>query len=171
MAGGDEMTVIPPGRPRGGWPPDPVREPAFYQGVLLRRVGGYIVDLLLLGLLEAVAWLVLTTATVITFGLLAPVQALIMALIPLAYHTLLIGGPRAATFGMRLAGVEVRRIDDGGRPGLLQALVHTAIFYLGMGLTSGLILLVALFNQFGRTVHDYLAGTVVVRKEGFSRTA
>ncbi len=166
MAGGDRMTVIPPGRPEGGWPPDPEREPERYGGVLPRRVGGYLVDLVVLALLEVVVWVIAGTATVITFGLLAPVQALIMALVPLAYHTLLIGGPHSATLGMRLAGVEVRRMDDGGRPALLQALAHTAVFYLGMALTSGLVLAVALFNRHGRTLHDFLAGTVVVRKEG-----
>jgi uncharacterized RDD family membrane protein YckC len=39
----------------------------------------------------------------------------------------------------------------------------TVAFYVSVGVTGWLILLVALFNGRGRTLHDYLCGTVTIR--------
>jgi len=49
------------------------------------------------------------------------------------------------------------------RPGFLQALAQTALFYITVGVTCSLILLFVLFNRRKRTLHDFLAGTVLVR--------
>jgi hypothetical protein len=49
------------------------------------------------------------------------------------------------------------------RPGFLQALAQTALFYITVGVTCSLILLFALFNRRRRTLHDMLAVTVLVR--------
>jgi uncharacterized RDD family membrane protein YckC len=84
-------------------------------------------------------------------------------LIPLAYHTLLLSGPWSATVGMRLFDVELRSVS-GERPGFLQALAQTALFYVTVGATCSLILVIALLNRHKRTLHDWLAGTVVVRR-------
>lgn len=161
------MTGRPPvaADARASWAgglPDPTAEPEWYQGTALRRALGYLADAVVIAVLLGAAWMALSILSVLSLGLLFPVQILILALLPLAYHTLLIGGPRSATLGMRLAEVEVRRLD-GGRPGLLQALVHTALFYLSVGLLTWLVLLVCLFNTQRRCLHDYLAGTVVLR--------
>ena len=98
----------------------------------------------------------------VSFGLLGPVLWFLSGLIPLAYHTLLLSGRRSATFGMRLFDLELRSVS-GERPSFLQALIQTALFYITVGMTCSLILLVALFNRRRRTLHDFLAGTVMVR--------
>ena len=85
------------------------------------------------------------------------------AAVPVAYHTLTIGGAASATLGMRLFGLEVR-VWNGGKPGYLQALLHTAVFYVTVSFTGGLILLWALFNNRGRCLHDILCGTLVIRR-------
>ena len=82
--------------------------------------------------------------------------------IPLAYHTLLLSGRHCATFGMRAMGLQLRSWS-GERPMFLQALVHCFLFYLTVGPTFCLILLFALFNRRKRTLHDVLAGTLMVR--------
>jgi uncharacterized RDD family membrane protein YckC len=82
--------------------------------------------------------------------------------VPLAYHTWLIGGPSSATVGMQIMGVEVRTWD-GRRPGYVQAALQTVVFYTSVALTSWLILLVALFNPRRRCLHDFLCGTIVIR--------
>ena len=51
---------------------------------------------------------------------------------------------------------------DGGRPSYPLAAVQTIVFYTTVGLTSWLVLLVALFNARGRTLHDYLCGTLAL---------
>ncbi len=62
---------------------------------------------------------------------------------------------------MQTMGIEVRA-SDGQRPSLLQAFTMTALFYISIALTSMLILVVALFNDRRRCVHDILSGTIVV---------
>jgi len=145
-----------------GDPPEPFAAPEYYVGVLWRRVFAYGVDLIFIGMLLVLLWILLATLTVASFGLLSPLWVL-LGLTPLAYHTLLIGGPRSATLGMRLFGIEVRSWT-GERPHYLQALVQTAVFYITTAPTCSLILLVALFNRRRRTLHDLLAGTLVIRR-------
>ncbi len=127
----------------------------------MRRVFAYWVDLLLIGLLVASAWVALWMLTIISFGLFSPLL-LMLGLIPIFYHTLTIGGPRSATPGMSLTGVEVRSWT-GERPNYLQAFVQTILFYVTVYPTWSLVLLIALFNERRRTLHDILAGTLVIR--------
>ena len=142
--------------------PDPAAFPELYEGVLWRRVLAYLVDLVVIGLVMAGVAVVFALLTVLSLGLLAPVLWFLFGLVPLAYHTLLLAGRHSATFGMRIFDLELRA-TDGARPGFVQALVQTALFYITIGLTCSLILLVALFNRRRRTLHDFFAGTVMVR--------
>ncbi|MFZ5790656.1 MAG: RDD family protein [Pseudomonadota bacterium] len=141
---------------------DPLADPALYDGIRWRRVFGYVVDLALIGFVSLVVWFLLAVAGVASFGLLLPLLPIGVALVPLAYHTLQVASPRSATVGMRLFDVEVRAWT-GTRPDLWQAFLMTALFLVTVALTGSLILLVSLFNGRGRTLHDYLSGTVVVR--------
>ncbi|MDP7604405.1 MAG: RDD family protein, partial [Alphaproteobacteria bacterium] len=134
----------------------------LFDGIVGRRVAAYLVDLILLG----VIWWALAAAAsilgLITFGLTVPLTALALALVPLAYHTLTIGGPWSATPGMRLLGLQVRTLG-GQRPDFGRAAIQTVVFYVTVGATSWLVLLLALFNNRGRTLHDFLSGLVVLR--------
>lgn len=143
--------------------PDPVALPQAYEGVLWRRTLAYFVDLCVIGVIAVFCWIVFAVLWVLSFGLLGPVLWFLFGLIPLAYHTLLLSGPRSATVGMRLFDVELRSVT-GERPGFLQALIQTALFYITVGATCSLVLLLALFNRHKRTLHDMLARTVVVRR-------
>jgi uncharacterized RDD family membrane protein YckC len=126
-------------------------DPARLRGVLWRRSVAYLIDAMILGVVTGFAFVVLH-----------PLWPL-FALIPLAYHSFLIGGPHSATLGQRLFDIEVRRLD-GGRPSLLQAAIQTALFYATITFTSCLILLIAVFNRRRRTLHDVLAGTLTLRR-------
>ncbi|WP_255448347.1 RDD family protein [Telmatospirillum sp. J64-1] len=147
--------------------PDPVRQPQYYDGVTLKRCLAYLLDAVILFFLIAGVWLLTGMATLLTFGLLAPFQALATALTPLAYHILLIGGRRSATLGMRVMGLHVRSLVGPAPvaqtpPTLLQAAIQTICFYGSLALTGALILLVVFFNPRRRTLHDFLSGTIVV---------
>jgi uncharacterized RDD family membrane protein YckC len=133
-----------------------------YRNVAWLRVMAYLVDLVIIAIVVGLLLAAAAVPVIASFGLLFPVVTAIVAIVPLAYHTLLIGGPSSATIGMRLFNLEVRMID-GGRPGLAVAFILTVMFYVTVGLTSWLVLLVALFNDRRRTLHDYLCGTHVVR--------
>jgi len=127
-------------------------DPARLRGLLWRRAFAYGLDVWLIAI---VSWLVALVAW--------PLWPAVFTLIPLAYHSLQIGGPRSATFGQRLFAVEVRRLD-GGRPSLLQALVQTVLFYVTVMMLTPLVLLVAVFNRRKRALHDILAGTLTLRR-------
>jgi uncharacterized RDD family membrane protein YckC len=142
--------------------PDPAVFPELYEGVLWRRVFAYLLDLVFIGIILVGMWLVFTVLWLLSFGLLGPVLWFLFGLVPLAYHTLLLSGRHSATFGMRCFDLELRSVT-GERPSFLQALIETVLFYVTVGMTCSLILLVALFNRRGRTVHDFLAGAVMVR--------
>jgi uncharacterized RDD family membrane protein YckC len=143
--------------------PDPTAIPEAYEGVLLRRTLAYFVDLCIIGVIAAVAWVGFAVLWVLSFGLLGPILWFLFGLIPLAYHTLLLSSSWSATLGMRLFDVELRSVT-GERPGFLQALAQTALFYITVGATCSLILVFALLNRHKRTLHDLLAGTVLVRR-------
>jgi uncharacterized RDD family membrane protein YckC len=44
------------------------------------------------------------------------------------------------------------------------------LFYASVGATAGLILLLALFNRRRRTLHDILAGMLMLRRPSAART-
>lgn len=145
-----------------GPPPDPLSGLELYQGVMWRRIFAYMTDAVIIAVILVAAWMVAVTAGIATLGLLWPLLWALIACIPFAYHTLLIGGARSATYGMRLFDIEVRDWE-GGRPNLLQAAAMTAVFYISVGLTLWLVLAIAPFNTYHRTLHDFATRLVVVR--------
>jgi uncharacterized RDD family membrane protein YckC len=143
--------------------PDPISEPQYYDGLLSRRVIAYFLDLFLIGLLWIGAVAVGLLVKILTFGLMTPLVLLALAVLAPAYHVLTVSGPSRATIGMRIMGLEVRTFD-GGRPSWLHALIQIALFYVSVSVTSGLVLLVVLFNRHRRTLHDILSHLVVLRR-------
>src|ERR1700676_3686049 len=159
-------SIASPGRDRGM--PEPFVHPELFEGVLWRRAFGYLIDLFCIALIMAAVGVLFALLTVLSLGLLAPGLWFLFAFVPLAYHTLLVSGPHAATFGMRAFDLELRS-SNGERPVFLQALAHAALFYLTVSATCALILVFALFNRHKRTLHDVLAGMVMVRANPLSR--
>jgi uncharacterized RDD family membrane protein YckC len=147
---------------RGAGLPDPAVYPELFEGVLWRRAAAYLIDAVCILAIAVAAWVLFTLLTVLSFGLLAPGLWFLFGLIPVAYHTLLVSGPRAATFGMRAFDLQLRSWQ-GEHPVFLQALAHAALFYLTVAATGSLILLFALFNRRKRTLHDVLTGMLMVR--------
>lgn len=137
--------------------------PDMLDGVLWRRVTAYLVDLIVIGvIIGLLVVVVLLPATVISFGLLTGPMIALLGLIPLAYHTLLVGGRHAATLGQRL--LDLRVMDaSGAPPDYAQAAVQCVLFYVTLALT-GFLLLFVFLNPQRRTLHDWLSGTIVVRR-------
>jgi uncharacterized RDD family membrane protein YckC len=156
------MSGLYAGAYRAAEMPDPAAFPEVYDGILWRRVLAYFVDLVCIAVIAAGVAIVFAVLWLLSLGLLGPLLWLLFGLVPLAYHTLQLAGPHSATLGMRLLDLELRAIT-GERPGFLQALAQTALFYISVGATGSLILLVTLFNRRRRTVHDWLSGTLMVR--------
>ena len=143
---------------------DRLADERLFEGVRGRRVVAFLIDLAVVGLLIFVLWAVAIGPVLLTFG---PLLMLATALLPFAYHTLCIGGPWHGTLGMRVMGLTVIS-TDGKSPAYPQAAIQTAIFMVTAALTQFLVVLVACFNDQGRCLHDYLAGTLVVNRWALS---
>ena len=115
----------------------------------------------------AVLWTVLATFTVLTFGLGAPVMALLGA-VPFLYTWLSVAGGLSATPGQAMMGLRVRQNADLGPPGAGAALIWTVGYMVTVAL-GAIWLAVALITGRNRTGHDLVAGLVVVRVDGLRR--
>jgi uncharacterized RDD family membrane protein YckC len=138
-------------------------------GVRTRRCFAWLVDLVLIGFFAMAVWWTLALIGLITFGLSWPLLSFV-PLLPFAYHCLFLTGSMSATPGQAMMGLIVRRNDDFGPPTLAQAIASTLIFYLTLA-TTGLLLLVCLFTDRKRTLHDMVSGLVVVRTRVWQRWA
>jgi len=108
---------------------------------------------------------VLWVFNLLTFGLFSLVIGLLWPAIIVAYAAWRIGGPDRATYGMRLFSLQVRSWE--GRPAsVLQAAIMAIVFLVTVPATSGLVLLVALFADRRRCLHDMLSGVIVVNIAG-----
>lgn len=160
-----DLRLGPGTRGHAAWdqaPPDPLAEPDLFDGVLPRRVTAYVLDLvLILGLWVALS-MAFGVAGILTFGALTPLGLIVLAVLPVGYHTFFIGRD-GATPGMRVFDLEVRSWT-GRPPDTSQAFLTTVLFYASISLTAWLVLLVPLFTDRSRTLHDILAGTIVLRR-------
>ncbi|TCN30974.1 RDD family protein [Sinorhizobium americanum] len=135
-----------------------------YQGVLSRRVFAFIIDYLIVALLWIPAAVVVFFLGILTLGLGFFLYPVLFALVAMLYFGLTVGGREQASLGMRIMGVAIARTD--GRPlDFLTAIVHLAIFWIANALLTPLVLLIGLFTDRGRLLHDLLIGTVGVRRD------
>jgi uncharacterized RDD family membrane protein YckC len=137
---------------------------AAFEWIIWRRIFAFGFDMFLIMMLIVPAYLVMGIGGLMTFGLLWIFQPLLFLIIVLSYHTLTIGSPSSATFGMRIMGIEVRSWD-GGRPDYVRALLQSILFYMTAFPTGFTILIIAFFTKNKRTLHEILSGTVTVRSD------
>lgn len=131
------------------------------EGVLWRRVAGWFVDAVLIGLLAFILWWLLVLFGFLTLGLGFSLLG-VLPFVPFCYQLLSILGHGSATPGQQVFGLVVRRNEDLGPPTPLRVILFILGFYVTMA-TCGLLLLVALVTVRHRTLHDLVSGLVVVR--------
>ncbi len=149
---------------------DPVREPELFAGVLGRRILAFIIDVVLIGAFELVAVLVILALGLVTFGVAWFLFALpFFAIVAVLYVALTLGGPNAGTPGMRLAGFAIRS-TDGARIGVFIAAAHVILYWVSVSMLTPFILLIGLFSNRKRLLHDMLLGTVVMNREPLARS-
>ncbi|WP_339834090.1 RDD family protein [uncultured Parvibaculum sp.] len=157
MSENNQIARVPfPAAEEARWPA------GAFDGIIAARCMAFLADLLVILVLLAAANILFGILGILTFGLLWPGAAL-TPLIALAYFTLSLGSRHSATPGMRWQGIELRTWD-GRRPGYLQGALQTLLFYVTVTVGTVLVLLVPLFNTRRRCLHDYLCGTVFVRR-------
>ncbi|TMJ45157.1 MAG: RDD family protein [Alphaproteobacteria bacterium] len=146
---------------------DPATSPELFEGVLARRVLAFFIDVFLIAIPVVFAGLFIFVFGLVTFGLgwalywlLSP-AAVIWALV---HYGTTFGSPASATIGMRVMDLEMRTWYGAPMYFLLGA-VHAIVFWITVSALTPLILLVGLFNDRRRLLHDMLVGTVVINNE------
>lgn len=133
-----------------------------YEGVRTRRALAFLLDYLIVGLLLVPFAILVALLGLLTFGLAWSLFTVLAPLVAIVYVWTTLGGPHQATSGMRMMGIRLERLD--GRPiDGMTAVVHSVLFWAANVILSPLVLLVTLFSDRKRTLHDLLLGTVVVR--------
>ena len=143
---------------------DPVTSPELFEGVLARRLLAFFIDVIIIGVPILFAAVIIALFGVFTFGLgwllywlLGP-ASVIWAI---CYYGMTFGSPASATIGMRAMDLEMRTWYGSPTYFLLGA-VHAIVYWISVSALTPLILLVALFNERRRLLHDMLVGTVVI---------
>ena len=143
--------------------PTPLDNPRALAGVLTRRVLASFIDVFAITAIVVVGAVVLT---VLTFGLwiLVAYALPVIPIVAVLYVAMTMSGPSQATYGMRLAGIRLERLDGARIDGAFAAL-HSFLFWISVSFLTPLVLLIGLFTNRRQLGHDLLLGTVVVRSD------
>jgi uncharacterized RDD family membrane protein YckC len=134
------------------------------------RCGALLIDYILVASIVAFSTVVARTlgGGARMAGGSAELVGLVVALFVTLLNFVLLTGLRGQTLGKWATGLRIQRKD--GRPlGWGYSLLRHLVGYPLSLLTFGLGFLVAAFNSQGRTLHDMVAGTVVVRNAAPTR--
>jgi uncharacterized RDD family membrane protein YckC len=143
---------------------DPVANPELFEGVLIRRAMAFVIDVIIISIPVLFAGIFIFVFGLVTlgfgwmlYGLLSP-ATVIWAIV---YYGATFGSAASATIGMRVMDLEMRTWYGAPAYFVLGA-VHAIVFWLTVSFLTPLILLVGLFNERRRLLHDILVGTVVI---------
>ena len=150
----------------GGMQPhafDPATQPELFNGVLSKRVFAFLIDLVVITVPVLFGYLFILLFGLLTLGLgwmlfwLAWPATVVWAIV---YYGATLGGPRSATIGMRVMDIELRTWY--GAPGyFVLGAMHAVLFWVSVSFLTPFIVLVGLFNDRRRLLHDIVLGTVV----------
>lgn len=135
-----------------------------YDGVRTRRIFAFLIDYFIVGLVLIPFGVVVFFLGLLTFGLGWSLFGILAPAVAFLYVWNTLGSRDQATTGMKMMGIRLERLD-GSRIDGLTAVVHTVMFWAANVLLTPLVLLVTLFSDRKRTLHDLLLGTAVTRPE------
>lgn len=135
-----------------------------YDGVRTRRILAFIIDYCIVALLTIPFAILVAVLGLLTFGLGWALYSILVPAVAILYIWNTLGGRNQATSGMRMMGIRLDRLD-GSRVDGLTAVVHSVLFWASTVILTPLVLLVTLFSDRKRTLHDLLLGTVVSRSD------
>ena len=150
---------------------DPALAPELFEGVVARRVIAFLIDFVILSIPVVFVSMFIFVVGIVTFGLGFLIYGLLwpgMVIWALCYYGATLGGPASATIGMRAMDIEMRTWYGAPTYFVLGA-VHAVVFWITVSMITPLVLVVCLFNERRRCLHDMLVGTVVINNA--ARTA
>ncbi len=146
---------------------DPYEQPELFAEVRRKRIFALFIDAIAIAILTFIAGVAVFFLGFLTLGLGWLVYAFLWQAVALLYNAFTLGGPEAATPGMRAMGLQMR-LWNGGRPYPLLAAVHAVLFWMSISFLTPFVLLVSLIGDRKRCLHDLILGTVVLNMGGRS---
>jgi uncharacterized RDD family membrane protein YckC len=143
---------------------DPSANPELFEGVVARRILAFLIDFLILSVPVVFVSMFILVIGVITFGFGLVLFGLVwpgMVIWAIVYYGMTLGSPSSATIGMRIMDIEMRTWYGAPAYFVLGA-VHAVVFWITVSAITPLVLVVCLFNERRRCLHDFLVGTVVI---------
>jgi len=133
-----------------------------YDGVRTRRIVACVIDYVIVGLLTIPFAILVLVLGLLTLGLGWMLFTVLVPAVAILYIWNTLGGRGQATVGMKMMDIRLDRLDGAPIDGMT-AVVHSVLFWAGNVVLTPLVLLVTLFSDRKRTLHDLLLGTVVSR--------
>ena len=143
---------------------DPAANPELFEGVLSRRLVAFVIDFVIIALPVLFAAMFIFVIGIVTLGLGFFLYALLwpaMVVWAIAYYGITLGSPRSATVGMRVMDLEMRTWYGAPAYFVLGA-VHAIVFWITVSMLTPIVLIVCLFNDRRRCLHDMLVGTILI---------
>ncbi|WP_027167986.1 RDD family protein [Mesorhizobium sp. WSM3224] len=135
-----------------------------YRGVRTRRIFAFLLDYFFVALLTIPFAILVAILGLLTFGLGWALFSVLVPMVAILYIWNTLGSRDQATIGMKIMGIRLEKLD-GSRIDGMTAVVHSVLFWAGNVILTPLVLLVTLFSDRKRTLHDLLLGTVVTRTD------
>tara|TARA_R110002126_G_scaffold155833_3_gene303104 strand:- start:127009 stop:127449 length:441 start_codon:yes stop_codon:yes gene_type:complete len=135
-----------------------------YEGVRTRRIMAFFIDYALVLALCVPVAIVIFFLGIFSFGLGWALYSVLFVIVALPYVGMTLGGSKQATPGMQITGIRIIR-TDGARVDPMLAMVHAVLFWAGNVILTPLVLLVSLFLDRKRLLHDVLLGVVILRDD------
>jgi len=143
---------------------DPAANPELFEGVLARRMIAFVIDVVIIAIPPIFAALFIFVIGLVTLGLgwiLFWFWWPATVMWALCYYGVTFGGTDSATLGMRAMDLEMRTWYGAPAYFVLGA-VHAVVYWITVSFLTPLVLLVGLFTERRRLLHDILVGTVVI---------
>jgi len=143
---------------------DPATNPELFEGVVARRIVAFLIDFLILSVPVIFVSMFIFVVGIVTFGLGFLFYGLLwpgMVVWAIVYYGMTLGGAASATVGMRIMDIEMRTWYGAPAYFVLGA-VHAVVFWVTVSAITPLVLIVCLFNERRRCLHDFLVGTVII---------
>jgi uncharacterized RDD family membrane protein YckC len=140
-----------------------IADDARLDGVRTRRVYAFLIDALIVFLISIPVSIVIFLLGIFTLGLGFALYFIMFPTLAIAYVAYTMGSEDQATVGMKANDIYLSHLD-GGKIDPMTAIVHSVLFWAGNAMLSPLVLLVTLFSDRKRTLHDLLLGTIALRR-------
>ncbi len=148
--------------------PNPQTAPELFEDILKRRVVAYFIDLMVLTFIGTMVLLVGVVAGFLTLGLSWIGLVIAMPLSIVIYYAVTLGSEKRSTVGMGMMDLVLTPVRGGPLDGW-RAFAHPLVFWLTVWILAPISMVFALFTPRRQMIHDYIMGTLMVRRSPMER--